>query len=854
VAIKVLPAVVAEDEERLARFEREARLLATLNHQNIAGIYEVGEARPPAGAPGPPLHFLVMELAEGEDLAERLERGPVPLEEALGLALQMARALEAAHAKGVIHRDLKPGNVKVSPAGEVKVLDFGLAKALDPTAGVSGSEPSLTFSPTLTANMTQAGVLLGTAAYMSPEQARGRAADKRSDVWAFGVMLYEMLTGGRLFAGAGETASDVLAAVLRADPDWRGLPEETPRAVRRLLRRCLERDPDRRLHDIADARIEIEEAMEAGAEGFAPVDGELATPPRPVWLRALPWVLVSLLAFVAGWLWRSGGGAPGDLPLRKLQVAEVEEVSLFGFGLGAAIAPDGETVAYISEGKLWIRRLQELEPREMPGSNFESMPIWSPDSRWLAYPVGRKLLRAQADGGEPRAVTDLPTNVGDFGGGWTDDDRIVLTTGYSGVLEVSAQGGDLREALSADPETEADFHQASLLPGGRGVLFAIHYKNRPEGPIGLWDGTRRQILVEEDGLSFGSPVYSSTGHILFTREPTSRGVWAVPFSLDSLEVTGEPFIVALGADKPSVARDGTLVLLRGSEEETRELVWIDRSGGVIETAGLPQQGIREIGLVPGAEQVTVAATEGGSAHLWLQDLQQVTKRQITTGQNSVRSPSISADGSRVAYHVAAQEPQIYVADIDSRSPAVHVGPGGRPKWTPDGRGLVYELYGARGLWYVEIGPDGRPGEPRLILDPPADESEPVVSPDGRWLAYSSDASGGFEVYVTTFPSAERNWQVSPDGGSLPHWSPDGGEIFYVDGEGNLMVVGISLGEVPTISAPKRLFDGRPYGLGGGREYAVGAADRILVARAVGGHRSTTKLLLIQNWYAEFGPR
>ncbi|HVS03843.1 MAG TPA: protein kinase [Thermoanaerobaculia bacterium] len=841
VAIKVLPEAFTEDPERLARFEREAKLLAQLNHPNIAQIYGLeasGETR-----------ALVMELVEGPTLGERLALGAVPVDEALAIARQIAEALEEAHEKGIIHRDLKPQNIKLTPEGKVKVLDFGLAKALDPATGASGAMLDRSHSPTMTLGATVQGVILGTAAYMAPEQAKGQAADRRADIWAFGVVLYETLTGGRLFTG--DSVPDTLAGVLRSGIDLERLPVDTPPSVRRLLRRCLERNPKNRLHDIADARIVLQEVLAGGVEHTPTAAAPAIPAPRPVWRQVLPWALAAGSALAFAWLALRPPSPSREMPLRKLEITELDEVGLFGFGIAAAISPDGSAVAYLSEGKLWLRRLSELEPRQVPGSQFESMPVWSPDSRWLVYPAGRKLWRVSVEGGEPRAIADLPTNVGPFGGGWSEEGRIILTTGYSGLLEVSAQGGNLREVLAPDPETEADFHQASLLPGGRGVLFSIHYKDRPEAPIAVWDGRSRKVLLEEEGLGLEQPVYSDSGHLLFYRRPTNAGLWAVPFSLEGLEVTGEPFLVAPDADSPSLAADGSLVFVRGVEAAMRELVWVDRSGREIEVAGVAQPGILQLALSPQGGRVALSAAEGNSRDLWLQDLERGTKSRLTFGADAVNGMTFSPDGQRLAYYVAANEPQIYLLDVEARSPPLRVGPGGRPHWSPTGE-LVYELFGARGIWYVDFAEDGTPGEPRLILDPPADESEPEVSPDGRLLAYSADESGRFEVYLTRFPSGEGKWQVSSQGGALPRWGPAGDEIFYVDAEGDVMSAPVSGGPSPRVGAPVRLFSGLPYGLGGDRELAVGEEGaRFLVSRRVGEVREKPKLVLVQNWFAEF---
>ncbi len=847
VAIKVLPETVATDEERLARFQREAKVLASLNHQNIAGIHQVEEAEGK--------HFLVMELAEGETLQEVLARGALSLEVALPLALQIATAVEVAHAKGIIHRDLKPANVKISADGQVKVLDFGLAKALDSggeeAAGQKSGPTALSMSPTLTAQMTQAGVLMGTAAYMSPEQARGQEADKRADIWAFGVVVQEMLTGQKLFAG--DTVSDTLAAVLRADPDWEELPSGTPRAVRRLLRRCLERDPSRRLHDIADARIEIEDAMQAPEDPPADAVPIAAVESRSAAQRWLPWALVVGLVAVVGWLATGSGPAELDVPHRKLEVTEIENLNPFIFNIyGAQISPDGSTVAYVSQDQLRLRRLDELESRVAAESTYESAVVWSPDGETLVYPAGRTLWKISATGGESKAIADLPTNVGAFGGGWTEDGKIVFTTGYSGLLQVSEQGGDLATVLEPDPETEVDFHHAMVLPQGKGVVFGIHYKDRSDGPLALWDGEERRILYEVEGSNLETPVYSPTGHILYVRRPESPGIWALPFSLETLEATGEPFLVARDVVSPSVSDDGTLTYLAGVFHAPRELLWVDRTGEMLEVAGLPQIGAGEMTLSPDQNQLALTAWEGSSRDIWVQDLGRGTKRQITFTPQEERSPRWSPDGRRLVYYTLLNEPQMYLVDLEATREGRMLGHGGRPTIAPDGKTIIFEQFGARGIWYMELNEDGSVGEPVLILDPPGDESEPVVSPDGQWLAYSADETGRMEIYITRFPSGEGKWKVSTEGGASADWSPDGTELFFVDFEGYLSVAEVASGAVPVLEAPERLFGGMSFGLGSEMLFGVGSGgERILLVREQEGTYRRPRLMLVQNWFAEF---
>ncbi|MFQ5930211.1 MAG: protein kinase, partial [Acidobacteriota bacterium] len=461
VAIKVLPDLFAQDPQRLARFEREAKLLASLNHPNIAAIHSFEHADG--------LHFLVLELVEGETLAERVAKGPLPVEEALEICRQVAEGAEAAHEKGVIHRDLKPANVKITPEGQVKVLDFGLAKALE------GETPAadISHSPTLTEEMTRSGVILGTAAYMSPEQARGKAVDKRADIWAFGCVLYEGLVGRQVFGG--ETVTDIIGAIVHKEPDWNVLPEKTPWNIRALLRRCLEKDPDLRLRDIWDVRIEIKQALSGAVEKLP----DLAVARQPVWtlrrtlLLVSGMVLVTAVAGVIGWILKP---AP-ELPLHKFELA-VDSLEA-GIETPLAVSPDGKKVVYVSAGRLWIRELDQLEPRQLSRSEEARLPFWSPDSAFVGYVAAGKLWRVPVSGGESTTISDLQGGlVGGAGATWGSNGQIVFSRGGTGLLEVSARGGDPQPLLELDPKSEGDFHQPHFLPDGRGVLFVVHRKQQ----------------------------------------------------------------------------------------------------------------------------------------------------------------------------------------------------------------------------------------------------------------------------------------------------------------------------------------------------------------------------------------
>ena len=577
VAIKVLPDFFASDPERMARFEREARLLASLNHPHIASIYgfhQDGGVR-----------FLAMELVDGEDLAQRLERGPIPLAEALPLALQIAHALEHAHEKGVIHRDLKPANVKLTAGGQAKVLDFGLAKALEDETGRPASSSAVSHSPTITGHMTVAGVLLGTAAYMSPEQARGQIADRRADIWGFGVVLMEMLTGGRTFEG--ETISDTLAGVLKSDPDWSALPKETPPRVRALLRRCLERNPKQRLRDIGEARIVLEDVI--AGRGDEPVAATALAAPA----RRAPVALLSIAALALGALATFGvmrAQAPRtELPLRKFHLAVPVEGTIGP--AGPAISPDGRMVSYLLPGRLMIQSLDNLEPKSFPVEAAASKLFWSPDGRFVGYIAGTRILKLAIDGTEPQVVCDTRgvVSTGGWGACWRNDGTIVFTRGDSaGLLEVSANGGDPRTLLRPD-STETDIHEPSTLPGGRGVIFAAHRRHGGINTLWVVAGGKRKLLLELAGQTLANPVYSTSGHILFRRGPTTPGVWALPFSLSRLAPAGEPFLVAPGASVPSVGSDGTLCYLAGAANVASQMAWVDAEGKELGTIGQPEE-------------------------------------------------------------------------------------------------------------------------------------------------------------------------------------------------------------------------------------------------------------------------
>ena len=604
VAIKILPAAFAEDQERMARFEREAKLLAVLNHPNIAAIHGF------EGSAG--RRFLVLELAEGETLQARLNRGALPVDESLETCLQIAEGLEAAQEKGIIHRDLKPGNIMFSPEGKVKILDFGLAKVYGgETKGVDIEK-----SPTITAKMTEPGVILGTAAYMSPEQARRRAADKRADIWAFGCVLYECLTGFRAFEG--ETLSDTLAQVLKSEPDWSALPADAPKnPVRSLLRRCLQKDPRDRLHDIADARLEIEAVL------TGPLEGEPAGEGRPgkrrAWFRAAVWAVSGVLVGAAGMvLLLSPRKEMRPLPPHKYRLAVGTSEQAAIYLSGAAISPDGRRVAYALGDGVWVQDLDKLEPRRIHDTEGAARPFWSPDSASVGFfdLIKHTLQRIPVSGGEARTICDVPgTDIG--GASWGTEGLIVFSWGAGwgvraggGLFEVPEAGGVSALLVKAN-EVEIGFTSPLVLPDRAGVLAVVSYNDRTWKVARISKGGSREPVLDIQGSA--QIAYSPSGDLLYGLG--TGGLWAVPLRLSPLGITGKAVRVAEEGSAPSVSADGSLVYMPKLLAAQR-LVWVNRRGEVTGAIGQPQEFVSDpsdfTGWPPG---VAVRGTEAGKADI-----------------------------------------------------------------------------------------------------------------------------------------------------------------------------------------------------------------------------------------------
>jgi Tol biopolymer transport system component len=836
VAIKVLPATLADDPDRVARLAREAKLLASLNHPRIAtvhGLHQDGDIR-----------FFVLELVEGEDLSERLERGPIPHDEAIEIARQIAEGLEAAHAAGVIHRDLKPANIKIGSDGRVKVLDFGLARAFETTAASGSDQVSPTMSPTLTSAGTLAGVILGTAAYMSPEQARGHSVDNRSDVWSFGVVLYEMLSGRAAFKG--DTVSDTLASVLKLDPDFDALPASVPRRIRRLVTRCLQKDRRQRLHHIADARITLEETQVGVPDDEAPrvvAPQKSRTTERLLWLAAI--VLVAVVAAIAWYLQPT----PAEPPQRKILLALDGEDPDDPVLQGQAISPDGTKIMYLNGDKLFVRDLDDWTSREISAAEGADWAFWSHDGESIGFIVDRQLSRVSPDGSNSSVVSGLPAPAA--GAAWGPDGTIYLAGFFfnkPGLYTVSERGGELKELHAAEEGTH--FHEVEILPDDRGVLLSVHGGDRMRLAL-LSDGELKTLLEFETNFS-AQQVYSRTGHVLYRRGETNEGVWALPFSLDTLEATGEPFLVASDGEAPTISRDGTLTYQKFTTSLMRRLVWADREGRILSVIGNPQEGFHRPALSPDLRRIAVQAGVGTTnSHIWIVDVARGAQMRLTFGENKERNPIWTPDGKRV----------LYLQEVDDDPSAVMItnadGSGEQEKLveaeyfslSPDGRYLVLTRRGegtGLDLWYLELESGG---EPRPLLQTEFDERRGQVSPDGAYLAYDSRETGRNEIYLKRFPSGEGKWQASIDGGTRPRWSPEGDELFWIL-DGQLMVVEVQTQPELTLGTPRRLFSWEPAWMIYRQFDMTPDAQRFLMVTQEERPETPNQIMMIENWSGE----
>jgi Tol biopolymer transport system component len=831
-------AIKVSAERFSERFEREARVIASLNHPNICTLHDVGP------------DYLVMELLEGPTLAERIGQGPIPLDEALSIARQIADALEAAHEKGIVHRDLKPGNIKMKADGTVKVLDFGLAKV----AGTSTANAE--DSPTISMAATQAGVILGTAAYMSPEQARGKPIDKRADIWAFGAVLAEMLTGRPVFRG--ETVTDILASVVKEEPRWDGVPAK----VRRLLRKCLEKDPKRRLRDIGDAWALLED--DAGVHATAPaMQSKL---PRAIAAAACALAAAAVVMFWAPWR------ADPELPKPvRFQIAPAQGMNP---SLSFSVSPDGTKLAYFAFGskgtlRLWVRDMDTVESRALAATEGTGPGVfWSYDSRFIAFEGGGKLKKVDVAGGPPQTICSAPGYV--IGGSWNREGVILFGTHAAAIQRVSWAGGvpvPVTAINAARKDTRHSF--PVFLPDGRHFLY-LAVSETPEN-TGIYLGSldskpdrqdSKRVVATEFGAGFVPFSKGKGGAILFQRDGT---LLAQHFDLGRLETVGEAMPVAVQLSNyrsasfgSFAASDNGALVYRGANAANTQFVWFDRQGKRLGSVGTPHD-YRQLALSPDGTEVATERNDGGNPDIWLASLSRGTDTRFTFDSANDGYPVWSPDGARIAFssdragnfdlyqHAssgAGQDELLFQSDLNKFG----------TDWSGDGRFLLYSETDPKtkvDLWVLPMDgtPGGKPGErkPVPFLRTEFNEQNARFSPDGRWVAYESDESGRNEVYVRPFPAAEGGggkWMVSQGGGVTPHWRGDGKELFYLALDGNIMAVpAAASASAFQPGTPAALFK-TPANAVGGDVTADGKRFLLLVS---GGEITPAPFTVVLNW-------
>ena len=855
VALKILPPQVAADRERVARFQREAELLAALNHPNIAHIHGVEDAGQ-AGASA-----LVMELVDGDDLAQRIARGPIPVDEALPIARQIVDALDAAHRQGVIHRDLKPANIKVRPDGAVKVLDFGLAKAIDAPGRVSDATADPTNSPTLPSPAgTMHGMVLGTAAYMSPEQAKGKPVDERADVWSFGCVLFEMLSGRRAFDG--DEVTEIISSVLRDAPDLSLLPAAVPLHVRATLQSCLEKDVRRRWRSMGDVQLLLDGQFDVGSGTAAARRSKSA---RRMRLMAAAVVLLSMTTALA----------VGALMFRR--PASARPVTRLGLALPAGatvreltITPDGSKVVYVGDRgrRIFVRSLDALEPVEIASGVILAQLSISPNGQWVSFVDGSTRLRkVPISGGPSSAIANL--DGGARGVAWlTDDTLVVGTAARTGLLRVSASGGEPPTPVTTLDDSGVDHVWPERLPGGHAVLFGMEGAtagddNRQVAALDMTSG-RVKIVVRGGGR----PRFVVGGFLAYA----ARGkTFAVPFRLDDLEVPAGATPLDLGFPPGpfAVSAEGTLVLGNTTAADGREgphtMVWVDRSGRETPITA-PAQRYQYPQISPDGTRVAVSSL-GEMADLWIWDLASATQTRLTLEPSTETTPLWTPDGKRLVFASNRADGVFNVwwqaADGTGSAERLTASPFAvfPTSVSPDGQQVVYWAgtpTAGRDLMMVALDGSRRV---TALLQTPADEWGGAISPDGRWLAYESNSSGQPNVYVRPFPRMDQGqWQVSMAGGRQPLWSRDGKELFFLsmDGEVIRMPVTADAGRF-SVSTPGRVFEHRygsdPAGLVA-RSYDMSHdGQRFLLLKSAsdsGAPATAPDVLLVQNWAEDLG--
>jgi Tol biopolymer transport system component len=805
------------------RFSREVHAIAALNHPNICTLHDVGS------------NYLVMELVEGPTLAERIKAGAIPLEEALGIAKQIAEALEAAHEKGITHRDLKPGNVKIKAGEAVKVLDFGLAK-MGGTPAAHGDN-----SPTVTMGQTEAGVILGTASYMSPEQAKGKPVDHRADIYAFGLVLYEMLTGQRLHHG--ETTTEVLASVIKEEPQW----DKVPAQVQRLLRRCLEKDPQKRLRHIGDVMALVDDMP------VAPVTAPATVRPRRRWwvVSASACALAAAVAAFAVWLLKPA--APK--PVTRFAMSLPPGQRLFTLRPELAISPDGTRLVYSAglgpgAAQLYLRAMDGLEARAIPGTEGGVGPFFSPDGQWIGFSAGGKLKKVSLSGGLPVSLADVAAIGGSFGASWGSQGTIAFVRGASPIEQVSDAGGNL-QPLTRLEKGERLHGQPEFLPAGSGLLYDI-YSGPGTGKVAvqsLKTGERRELLQAGN-----LPRYAPSGHLVYLQ---GANLMAAPFDPRRLAITGAavPVIEGVLPLQYSFSSTGSLVYVPGSSQTPQlRLVWVDRKGAE-QALPAPAHNYVMPRISPEGRRVA-AALEEGDSQVWLYDLARDTLTRLTFEGAINVDPVWTPDGKRIVFKGDANRLFWQPSDGSGAAEGLTSGPLSTndipSSWSPDGQAMaIVESIGTQSVWILPL----QDRKPQLFDRGQTNESAPRFSPDGHWIAYTSAESGRVEIYVRPYPGPGGKWQISTEGGTEPVWNPKGRELFYRIGN-KMMAVEVTTQGAFSAGKPRVLFEGAyvptPRSL---PNYDVSPdGQRFLMLKATEQAQAPTRINVVLNWFEELKRR
>jgi serine/threonine protein kinase len=832
VAVKILPDEFSRDADRVSRFQREAEALAALNHQNIGTIYDIqqiGETR-----------FLILELVEGETLQERLRQGPIPVDETLLIAKQIAEALEAAHERGVVHRDLKPANIKLTPDGKVKVLDFGLAKALQPQ-----SQTVLSHSPTLM-SASMPGAIVGTAAYMSPEQIKGRQVDRRTDIFAFGCVLYEMLTAKAAFDG--DDVTEILGAVLKTEPDWSKLPENTPSAVQKLLRLCLQKDPKKRRSDAADVRIDIEEALSAPSAADLQ---EPQTTRNSLWMKVSMAVAVAVilaLAIPAARYWRE---IPPDAPEMRLQIMTPPTSSPLDF----ALSPDGRALAFVASGdgppRLWLRTLDSVTAGPLAGTETAEFPFWSSDNQSIGFFAEGRLKRIDVRGGPPQTLAAAPTG---FGGTWNRDGIILyVPVGVGGIFRTTGSGGDGSQVTQLTAGQSAHRFPRFLPDGHHFVFFVLGTPEQQGIYLASLDGGNPKRLVANDAAGAWAPpdrlLFIRQGALMSQRVDINQGV-----------LVGDAVSLAnpVGSDNAfsgsgfSVSTTG-IVAYRASESGRRQFLWYDRSGKITGRVGeADESNLMFPELSPDDRKVVFARSPEGNLDIWVTDVITNATTRFTLGGSNSNTAIFSPDGKRIVFQSNRNGPfdlfwkpsnggneEVLLKSADTKSPF---------NWSPGGEYLLYRSVDSKTGYDLWILPMTGNQKPTPVLNSRFDETLGQFSPDGRWIAYQSNKSGRFQVYVQPFPITGAEWPISINGGTQPRWSPDGKQLFFIAPDLKMMSAGIKpTGSAIEVAPPVALFQTRIVNSFSQikQQYAVAHDGRFLINTAQ--ESSASPITVILNW-------